>query len=87
MTPADAVADYQRRIPAALKRAAAMSGDALAREMDMLGFIKMPAVGFVADDAPHGPSPRPAFCIFALLMGAKVPGIYGPSADTVVAAT
>jgi uncharacterized damage-inducible protein DinB len=87
MTPADAVADYQRRIPPALKRVAAMSGDALAREMDMLGFIKMPAIGFLSLMMRHTVHHRGQLSAYLRSMGAKVPGIYGPSADTVAATT
>jgi uncharacterized damage-inducible protein DinB len=85
MTPEDAVTEYNRRIPAALKRLAALDGDTLAKEMDFFGFMKMPAAGFMGLTLRHSIHHRGQLSAYLRAMGAKVPGIYGPSADSMVA--
>ena len=85
MTPDDAVREYKRRIPAVLQQISALPGDALAKEMDFFGFMQMPAAGFVSLTLRHSIHHRGQLSAYLRAMGAKVPGIYGPSADTVVA--
>jgi len=83
MTPADAIACYQQRIPAALARVKALPDEALAREVDMFGFIRMPAIGFLSMLLRHTAHHRGQLSAYLRAMGGKVPGIYGPSADSV----
>ena len=83
MTPADAVAGYGQRIPAALARVKALPDEALAREVDLFGFLKMPAIGFLSMQLRHTAHHRGQLSAYLRAMGGKVPGIYGPSADTV----
>jgi uncharacterized damage-inducible protein DinB len=85
LTPADAVAEYQRRLPAALQRVAALPPDALTRQLDFFGAMKMPAVGFLSLMMRHSIHHRGQLSAYLRSMGAKVPGIYGPSADLEVA--
>ena len=85
LTPADAVARYQQRLPAALERVAALSGDELTRQIDFFGAMKMPAVGFLSLMMRHSIHHRGQLSAYLRSMGAKVPGIYGPSADLEVA--
>jgi hypothetical protein len=61
MTPKDASARYRERVPAAIARVKALSGEALMREVDLFGMIEDAGCGlFVADGAPLRPSPRAA---------------------------
>ncbi len=82
MTPADAVARYKEKIPAALNRVRAMSGEQLVEILDMFGMIKLPAVSFISLCAKHSVHHRGQLSTYLRPMGGKVPGIYGPSADT-----
>jgi uncharacterized damage-inducible protein DinB len=81
MTPQDAIARYNERIPAAMERVRALSGEDLTRIVDMLGFIQMPAVNFLSLAVKHSAHHRGQLSTYLRPMGGKVPGIYGPSAD------
>jgi len=81
MNAADAVARYKERVPAALDRVRAMSGDQLAGVIDLFGMIQMPGVNFLALTTKHSVHHRGQLSTYLRPMGAKVPGIYGPSAD------
>jgi uncharacterized damage-inducible protein DinB len=82
MNPADAVARYKERVPAALNRVRALPGDKLAKVIDLLGMIQAPGINFVAMAAKHSVHHRGQLSTYLRPMGGKVPGIYGPSADT-----
>lgn len=82
MTPADAVARYKDTVPAALERVRALSGEQLAKELDLLGMMQAPAVGFLAMAVKHSVHHRGQLSTYLRPMGGAVPGIYGPSADT-----
>ncbi len=82
MTPADAVARYKEKIPAALDRVRAMSGEQLVGVIDMFGMMQMPAVNFVSLGIKHSVHHRGQLSAYLRSMSGKVPGIYGPSADT-----
>lgn len=82
MSPADAVARYKERIPAAMARVRAMSGDALMKEVALGDVIKMPAIQFLAMMLRHSAHHRGQLSAYLRAMGGKVPSIYGPSADT-----
>ena len=82
MNAADAVARYKERVPAALDRVRAMSGDQLAGVIDLFGMIQMPGVNFLALTTKHSVHHRGQLSTYLRPMGGKVPGIYGPSADT-----
>ncbi len=82
MSPADAVARYKEKVPAALNRLRAMSGEQLAGIIDLLGIIQAPAVNFLAMTIKHSVHHRGQLSAYLRAMGGKVPGIYGPSADT-----
>ena len=82
MTPADAVARYKEKVPKALDSVRAMSGEQLLQIIDLLGMIQMPAVNFVALCAKHSVHHRGQLSTYLRPMGGKVPGIYGPTADT-----
>jgi uncharacterized damage-inducible protein DinB len=86
MTPAEAVARYKEKMPAALGRASALSGEQLAKIIDLFGVMQMPAVNFLAMAIKHSVHHRGQLSSYLRAMGGKVPGIYGPSADTPMAA-
>jgi uncharacterized damage-inducible protein DinB len=82
MNPADAVARYKEKVPAALDRLRALSGDKLATVIDLLGMIQAPGINFLAMTTKHSIHHRGQLSTYLRPMGGKVPGIYGPSADT-----
>lgn len=82
MTPADAAARYKEKVPAALNRLRALPGDKLANVIDLLGMIQAPGVNFLAIAVKHSVHHRGQLSTYLRPMGGKIPGIYGPSADT-----
>lgn len=82
MTPADAVARYKTKVPAALDRVRALSGEQLTKVIDLFGMVQMPAVNFVSLCVKHSVHHRGQLSAYLRAMGGSVPGIYGPSADT-----
>jgi len=82
MSPADAVARYNERVPAALNRVRAMSGEKLTDVIDLLGIVQAPGVNFLAMAIKHSVHHRGQLSTYLRPMGGKIPGIYGPSADT-----
>jgi uncharacterized damage-inducible protein DinB len=82
MTPQDAVARYKEKIPAALARVKALSTENLSRNLDLLGVMQMPAINFLGMAVKHSVHHRGQLSTYLRAMGGKVPGIYGPSADT-----
>ncbi len=82
MTPAAAAARYKEKVPAALNRVRAMSPEKLAGVIDLFGMIQMPGVNFLGMAIKHSVHHRGQLSTYLRPMGGKVPGIYGPSADT-----
>ncbi len=82
MNPADAIARYKEKVPAALNRVRAMPGEKLAKVIDLFGMIQAPGVNFLAMTVKHSVHHRGQLSTYLRPMGGKVPGIYGPSADT-----
>ena len=85
MTPADAIAHHKKTVSEQLARIRAMSGEELLRSVDMFGAFQMPAVQFLSLAIRHSVHHRGQLSAYLRAMGSKVPAIYGPSADTVVA--
>jgi uncharacterized damage-inducible protein DinB len=82
MTPRDAVARYKEKVPAAVNRVRAMSGEKLANVINLFDMMKAPGVNFLAMAVKHSVHHRAQLSTYLRPMGGKVPGIYGPSADT-----
>jgi uncharacterized damage-inducible protein DinB len=82
MNAADAVARYKAKVPAALARVRALPAEKLAANLDLLGMMQMPAVNFLAMALKHSVHHRAQLSTYLRPMGGKVPGIYGPTADT-----
>jgi len=81
MTPADCTTSYREAMPAAMERVKSLSGDALVREIDLLGMIKLPAIAFLSMGVRHSVHHRGQLAAYLRAMGGQVPQIYGPSAD------
>jgi uncharacterized damage-inducible protein DinB len=79
---ADAVARYQERVPAALDRVRAMPDEALAGTLNFFDMMQAPGVVFLSMALKHSVHHRGQLSAYLRAMGGKVPGIYGPSADT-----
>jgi uncharacterized damage-inducible protein DinB len=58
-----------------------LSGDQLARELDFAGVAKLPAVAYMRWCISHDIHHRAQLSVYLRLVDAKVPSIYGPSAD------
>lgn len=86
MTPADTVAYHKKAVTTQLAKIRALSGDDLLRTVDMFGYIQMPALQFLSLAMRHSVHHRGQLSAYLRAAGGKVPGIYGPSADTAVAA-
>lgn len=82
MNPSDAVARYKEKVPAALARVRAMSGEQLVAVLDLFGMMQAPAVSFLAMAVKHSVHHRGQLSTYLRPMGGTVPGIYGPSADS-----
>ena len=82
MIPDDAVARYTSKMPAALARVRAMSGEQLNTTIDLFGVIQGPALDFLALALKHSVHHRGQLSTYLRPMGGRVPGIYGPSANT-----
>ena len=80
-TPAQVAAWYKANAHAALDRCAAMTGEQAARVVDFMGAYKQPACGFVTMAFNHSIHHRGQLSSYLRPMGAKVPAIYGMSAD------
>lgn len=72
---------YDREFPAALAKLKALPAEKLAAELDFFGLVKMPAVAYLGLLNSHSIHHRGQFSVYLRLAGAKVPSIYGGSAD------
>ena len=82
LSPADAIAYYEKNVPVALDRVRAMSGEQLAKTIDLFGMLQAPGVNFLSMTVKHSVHHRGQLSAYLRAMGGKIPGIYGPSADT-----
>lgn len=80
LTPAEAVAFYDQNFDKALAKVKALSGEQLAQTVDFYG-MKMPAVTYLQFMIVHTVHHRGQLSAYLRPMGAKVPSIYGGSAD------
>jgi uncharacterized damage-inducible protein DinB len=86
MTAADAAAFHKKAVEAKLAQIRALSGDDLLRTVDMFGAFQMPALQFLSLAIRHSVHHRGQLSAYLRAAGGKVPSIYGPSADTAMAA-
>jgi uncharacterized damage-inducible protein DinB len=79
-TPDDVVAWYEQKIPGLLAKAAELPAEKLAQPIKFAMWNE-PAVTYLAMSLKHGIHHRGQLSAYLRPMGAKVPSIYGPSAD------
>lgn len=79
-TPADVLAYYDQNVPGLIKRLGALSADQLAKEITFAIWTQ-PAVVYLNLHLKHCIHHRGQLSAYLRPMGAKVPSIYGPSAD------
>jgi uncharacterized damage-inducible protein DinB len=79
--PSDVVAYYDQKIPALLEQLKAVSGEKIATPI-ALGTWNMPGLNFLNVMMLHTSHHRGQLSAYLRPMGAKVPAIYGGSADT-----
>jgi uncharacterized damage-inducible protein DinB len=80
-TSADVLAWYDEQYPVMLQRVKALTAEQLAAPVDFRGFMTLPAVMFLNMMLMHSVHHRGQLSAYLRPMGAKVPGIYGPSGD------
>jgi uncharacterized damage-inducible protein DinB len=81
MNPSQAVSRYKEKVGTALDRVHKLSGEELVQVIDFFGF-QIPRVHILATAVKHSVHHRGQLSSYLRAMGGKVPGIYGPSADT-----
>jgi uncharacterized damage-inducible protein DinB len=79
-TPAEALAYYDENVPALIAQVGAMPGEKLAQTVTFAIWTE-PAIGFLNLGLKHTIHHRGQLSSYLRPMGAKVPCIYGPSAD------
>ncbi len=80
-TIADILAWYDGHLPKTLDKVKAMSGPELTTIVEFAGVMKFPAVAYLRLVDVHSVHHRGQLSTYLRPMGAKVPSIYGPSAD------
>jgi len=78
----DIIAWYETNVPPALTRVKSLSSEQLAQIVDFFGVVQMPAVNCLLFMTKHTAHHRGQLSAYLRPMGAKVPAIYGQSADT-----
>ena len=79
-SPAEVVAWYDEKVPALLAKVGELSGEQLAQPIKFASWTQ-PAVTYLALCLKHGIHHRGQLSAYLRPMGAKVPSIYGPTAD------
>jgi uncharacterized damage-inducible protein DinB len=78
---ADVVAWYDAHLGESTDAVKALPAEALTREIDFFGMFQAPALTFISLMLRHSIHHRGQLSAYLRPMGAKVPGIYGPSGD------
>jgi len=81
-TAADVIAWYDSSLPGVIEQAKSLNGEAKAKILDFFGMMQSPAAAFISLMLRHSIHHRGQLSAYLRPMGAKVPGIYGPSGDT-----
>ena len=80
-TSADVLAWYDANFGPALEKVRGISGEAAAKSLDFFGMFQLPAVAYMQFNVKHTCHHRGQLSAYLRPMGAKVPSIYGGSAD------
>ena len=83
---ADVVAFYKKTFPERLTALRALPAEKFSEVIDFFGMMKMPRANFVAMANNHSIHHRGQLAAYLRAHGARVPNIYGPSADAEPAA-
>ncbi len=78
---AEVQAVFATKVPEALARVKAMSAEQLTKPINFMNFMTLPAVAFVQFWTVHSVHHRGQLAAYLRAMNAKVPSIYGPTAD------
>lgn len=78
----DVLAWWDSNIPESLDAVKALPAEALTSEIDFFGMFKAPALTYLSLMLRHSIHHRGQLSAYLRPMGAKVPGIYGPSGDS-----
>ena len=84
-TPAEVLAYYDETVPPLMEQLASLPGEKLAQDVAFAKWSQA-AVTYLSLDMSHGIHHRGQLSAYLRPMGAKVPSIYGPSADEPVQA-
>lgn len=80
-SPADVASWYDKEVPPLVERLKALTDQQLARPISLLGVMELPAVQYLLVTMLHSAHHRGQLSSYLRPMGAKVPAIYGSSAD------
>lgn len=80
-TPADVVAYYDAHIGPAIAAVKTLDTEAAGKILDFYGMFQLPAVAYLSFMNRHSIHHRGQLSAYLRPMGAKVPAIYGGSAD------
>ncbi len=83
-TAKDVLAWYDSTVPPILESAKALDAESLSKTVDFYGMMQLPAFVYLTLMVKHEVHHRGQLSAYLRPMGAKVPGIYGPSADAPV---
>jgi uncharacterized damage-inducible protein DinB len=78
----DVLVWYDANVPPLMARAKGLSPNQLSQVIDFFGMMQLPAVVFLTLMVKHSAHHRGQLSVYLRPMGAKVPGIYGPSGDS-----
>lgn len=78
----DVVAWYDSNLPETIDAVKGLSAEALTHEIDFFGMFKAPALNYLSLMLRHSIHHRGQLSSYLRPIGAKVPGIYGPSGDS-----
>lgn len=80
-TPAEVLTWYDENFAAAVARFAQAKGEDLVQPVDFFGMFNLPGISYAGFMVSHSIHHRGQLSSYLRPMGAKVPGIYGPSGD------
>jgi uncharacterized damage-inducible protein DinB len=81
-TSKDVVDFYNREYPARVQKLRVLPAEKLTQVVDFFGVMQAPNVTYLGIANNHGIHHRGQLAAYLRAMGSKVPGIYGPSADS-----
>jgi uncharacterized damage-inducible protein DinB len=81
-TAQDVITWYDQNLPPAVERVRQIPPEKLAEAIDFFGVMQLPAVVYLTFMVKHSVHHRGQLSSYLRPMGAKVPGIYGPSGDS-----